>query len=291
MANKSAQGVTARVALSDAEIAAAETLRHVCNTFDGLDLKVEPELLLRESDGVANRAYLYYNAGMLVGFCTLDSGRDVEICGMVHPEHRRKGIGQKLLDAALDQYRRQRRGRALLICEDASTSGRGFVARAGGKLAFAEHRMALSALRTSEPRLSGLTLRQAGARDVDAIAAIAAPAFGDPEAFVRRRTEADMLDPNGRMYLALLDENPVGTLKVFSMDATAGIYGFAVAPRYQGQGIGRAMLTRILAQLESDGYARITLEVLTDNARAIALYNSTGFRTVTTYGYYALALR
>lgn len=290
MAHDTAQGLVARATLSQEEAAAAETLRRVCNAFEGLDLKVEPEML-RESGGEEDRAYLYYVGGALVGVCTLDGGRDVELCGMVHPAHRRKGIGRALLEAALSECRRRNCAKVLVICEDAS-SGRGFVAAVGGQREFAEHRMELAAPRTKRDgsRDDRLMLRRAGPQDVDPIARIAAAAFGDPEEFVRERTERDMLDPSGRLYLATLDGAAVGTLKIFSADSTAGIYGFAVSPDLQGRGIGRELLERIIAQLDAEGYARVTLEVLTDNARAIALYRSTGFRSVTTYGYYALAL-
>lgn len=289
MASDMLQGLVARVTLSAEEAAAAEALRQVCNAFEGLDLKLEPEML-RESGGSAQCAFLYYADSALVGACTLDGGRDIEICGMVHPEHRRKGIGRAMLEAALEECRSRNCTKVLVICEDASATGRAFVAATGGRREFAEHRMELGASWSRGRHDERLALRRAGPQDVDAIARVAAAAFHDPMDFVRQRTQADMMDPNGRLYLATYDEAPVGTLKVFATETAAGIYGFAVAPERQGQGIGRDMLTRIIEAVQAEGYARITLEVLTDNARALALYRSTGFRIVTTYGYYALAL-
>lgn len=289
MASDTARNIVVRVTFSESEAAAAEALKQLCDTRDRLDLKVEPAMLREAGDDTVN-AYLCYAGDALVGLCTLDGGREVELCGMVHPAHRRNGIGRALLAAALAECRGRGVSNVLLICEDASAPGRAFAAAAGGRLAFAEHRMELSAEWSRGRRDDRLALRQAGPRDVDTIAGIAAPAFGDPEDFVRRRIAADMLDPSGRLYLATLDGAPVGTLKIFSNASTAGIYGFAVAPDLQGHGIGRDMLTRAIEQLHAEGYTRITLEVLTDNHRALALYRSTGFRTITTYGYYALSL-
>lgn len=289
MAGDVIQGLVARAALSAEEAAAAEALRQTCNAFEGLDLKLEPEILREAGEGASN-AILFYANGALVGACTLDGGRDIELCGMVDPQHRRMGIGRALLKAALDECRRRDCAKVLVICEDASASGRAFVAGTGGKREFAEHRMELEEAWQRGRRDERMTLRRAGAEDVETIADIAAPAFGDPEDFVRQRTRADMMDPNGRLYLATLDQAPVGTLKVFATGATAGIYGFAVAPERQGHGIGRDMLTRIIKELQAEGYRRITLEVETNNDRAFALYRSTGFHVVTTYGYYALAL-
>ncbi|OBF42217.1 ribosomal-protein-alanine N-acetyltransferase [Mycobacterium sp. ACS1612] len=55
------------------------------------------------------------------------------------------------------------------------------------------------------------------------------------------------------------------------------IHTIGVDPAYQGQGIGRRMMTELL-DYASDG--KIYLEVRTDNVPAIALYESLGFVNV-----------
>lgn len=55
------------------------------------------------------------------------------------------------------------------------------------------------------------------------------------------------------------------------------IHTIGVDPAYQGQGIGRGLLARLL-EFACDG--EIFLEVRTDNAPAIALYESEGFTKV-----------
>ncbi|PRC48327.1 ribosomal-protein-alanine N-acetyltransferase, partial [Mycobacterium sp. ITM-2017-0098] len=55
------------------------------------------------------------------------------------------------------------------------------------------------------------------------------------------------------------------------------IHTIGVDPAYQGQGIGRQLLLRLFEY--ADG-ATIFLEVRTDNAPAIALYESAGFTKV-----------
>jgi ribosomal protein S18 acetylase RimI-like enzyme len=69
----------------------------------------------------------------------------------------------------------------------------------------------------------------------------------------------------------------VGTVRLTRHGDTAGVYGFAVDPSVQGQGIGRDVLGRVCRQLVDEGYARVTLEVATDNEQALGLYTSTGF--------------
>jgi ribosomal-protein-alanine N-acetyltransferase len=55
------------------------------------------------------------------------------------------------------------------------------------------------------------------------------------------------------------------------------IHTIGVDPAYQGHGIGREMLDRLLEFAGSD---TVYLEVRTDNAAAIAMYESAGFATV-----------
>ena len=56
------------------------------------------------------------------------------------------------------------------------------------------------------------------------------------------------------------------------------IHTVGVDPDYQGRGIGRGMMTRLLEFVGSD--ATVFLEVRTDNEAAIGLYTSLGFVTV-----------
>lgn len=69
--------------------------------------------------------------------------------------------------------------------------------------------------------------------------------------------------------------NPVGHVK-----------DFAVAPEYQGQGIGTRLLDRGLAVLARQGYRRVRLEVRESNEAAIRLYRRFGFRYATTHPNY-----
>ncbi|KWX69158.1 ribosomal protein S18-alanine N-acetyltransferase [Mycobacterium sp. NAZ190054] len=62
----------------------------------------------------------------------------------------------------------------------------------------------------------------------------------------------------------------LGRLKPYEYE----IHTVGVDPAYQGQGIGRNMLTRLI---EHAGDGTIFLEVRTDNDSAIALYESEGF--------------
>ena len=59
----------------------------------------------------------------------------------------------------------------------------------------------------------------------------------------------------------------------------AGI-GVSLLSRYWGRGIGSAMLRALMELAETVGYEQIELEVVDNNARAIALYQRFGFEAV-----------
>ncbi len=57
----------------------------------------------------------------------------------------------------------------------------------------------------------------------------------------------------------------------------AELLTIAVAPTARRQGLGRALLAKIVAQAAGRGAARLFLEVAADNAPAITLYRAAGF--------------
>ena len=267
------------------ELRAVERLAAVCNGAEGLDLKLN----LATSPDEHENMFLGYRGDELTGFCSLDGNRSLELCGMVHPEQRRHGIGRALLDAAVAEQRRRKVQILLLICEAASQSGRAFAATVGGTLVLAEYRMVLGTLQQRPPSDGRLQVRVAGPEDVVAVARALADASMHTEEEVQQYAARDLADSSQRVYLAQLGDEPVGALRASFERERVGIYGFGVRPEYQRRGFGRQALTTVCAALLAEGWTNIFLEVDTTNTRALALYRSCGFEETTTYGYYQQA--
>jgi ribosomal protein S18 acetylase RimI-like enzyme len=124
--------------------------------------------------------------------------------------------------------------------------------------------------------------------DLEAIVAIGAAAHeSTPEAH-REATSRWVRQENRQYYLGWLGDQAVGMLRVGAFPPQAFVESFRVLPAYRGRGYGRQILTEVLDRLIAAEWAQIMIEVATDNAIALSLYRSCGFRAVATYMYYWL---
>ena len=75
----------------------------------------------------------------------------------------------------------------------------------------------------------------------------------------------------------------VGTVQgIGGTRGVGAIQNVGVVPECRGLGLGRALLARSLRGFAGRGYRRVYLEVTADNAPALAVYRSLGFRPVRT---------
>jgi ribosomal protein S18 acetylase RimI-like enzyme len=95
-------------------------------------------------------------------------------------------------------------------------------------------------------------------------------------------------ETTGKVLVAEVDHQVVGFVCVWGkvpseeLDEEPGDYAFisdlVVLPAYRGHGVGRALLERAEEYARSLGVTKIQLEVLANNASALKLYTSDGFR-------------
>ena len=82
--------------------------------------------------------------------------------------------------------------------------------------------------------------------------------------------------------LAVVDGELVGTAGIEALGTKYKLrhraeLGLSVLKAYWGLGIGRAMVEVCIECARRAGYTQLELEVIADNARAVALYRSVGF--------------
>ncbi|EIZ79057.1 putative acetyltransferase [Novosphingobium sp. Rr 2-17] len=108
---------------------------------------------------------------------------------------------------------------------------------------------------------------------------------GEPlSADVRERLGPAMAQvPGAFVMLARVDGKPVGLATCFMGFSTfaarplVNIHDLSVLPAHRGHGIARALFAAIEDEARARGACKITLEVLSGNHRAKALYQSLGY--------------
>jgi ribosomal protein S18 acetylase RimI-like enzyme len=274
-------------ALTPATRAAIAALERRTVAIDGGRLKLEWGSLdaLTERSPGPPRLALWSEAGRIVGFVGRYAfgGADIaELAGMVDPGHRRRGIGSKLLDAALEHA--DGHPRVLLVVPRNGAGGDAFARAHGGRLHHSEHALVLRSPPRLATRIDAVSLRRAGPADADVVGDLVANVFGVRPGDLA----AELAGPDGRTHVVLFDGEPIGTLRLSLRDGRGGVYGFAIDPGWRGRGIGRDVLARSCSLLRAAGAREIGLEVLTENEHALGLYTSIGFEPVITEDYYEL---
>jgi ribosomal protein S18 acetylase RimI-like enzyme len=258
----------------------AATIAH-----DGGRLKLEwGALSSRQVDEV--RDVLWWEDGSLVGFAGLYAfgSSTPEVTGMVHPEHRRRGIGTRLLDEMLQLCTARGASKFLLVTPRTSVGAQRLAASRAGILDHSEHALALRGAVADGPSDPAVSLRPATASDAPDVERIIVEAFGH---------SFGPLDLSSTEEPTLVAERAgaiIATLRVHRTKEGWGVYGFAVNPPCQGHGIGRDLLRRVCLQAAGAGIDRVHLEVSVENDRALNLYTSLGFAHEATEDYYDITL-
>ncbi|MFC3745958.1 GNAT family N-acetyltransferase [Paenibacillus sp. GCM10012306] len=266
-----------------------EELQQKCEQHDGISLKLNWESLRLGSAPGGAEWLVSYEDGLLVGFIGLYAfGSEVEVCGMVRPGYRRRGIFTKLWNQALDIIKSKGLQKILLNTPGASTSGLAFLATLPLTFSHAEYQMKWdgeaakrygggdSSARTS------VNLRPARADETSLLNQLDADGFG---LTLEEAAELNKHDDAEEHIMLELDGRPVGKMRLNTENNETWIYGFTVDKTLRGLGIGRSALLQTIER-EQRNYNGINLEVALDNPNALKLYESCGFVILNKQDYY-----
>lgn len=270
--------------LTKKQLSEIKALQEVCEKKGGFQLKLNFDMLENRAEN-KKEDFFHYEDGQLVGFLgSYGFGNKVELCGMVHPDYRRRGIFSNLLEMGLEETKKQDIKTVLLNAPTDSQSAKEFLKNIPCTFEVAEYQMKWQKTELSiDP---AVTLRPSVSKeDWDTEIQLEVSCFGFTEKEAQEYNEMIRDTGDDQNLIIELEGKTVGKMRVAESDGEAWIYGFAVFPEHQGKGIGRKALSKVVKMEEQKGLS-IFLEVEARNAHALGLYESCGFRSYHSQDYY-----
>ena len=289
-----------RGALSGADIADVQALVAAATEVDGTAPLSEHVLLHLRHGGDAEAAQLLAREGdELVGFAHLDltdpvAGGAGEL--VVHPEHRRAGLGSRIVQELLDRAGRSEvaAGRLRLWAHGEHPGAVALATTLGFTQARVLWQMRRSLLAPlAEPHLpEGVRLRPfvVGADEREFLRVNNAAFDWHPEQGgwdldqVKLREAEPWFDPNGFLLAVDADDRLLGFhwTKVHgdgghSHEPIGEVYVLGVDPSARGMHLGAALTLAGLRHLRDRGLRQVMLYVEADNDAAVRVYRDLGF--------------
>lgn len=283
------QQLTPSYGLTTTQLAEIRQLEAECNQFEGLRIRLNwLSLESRPVDQIND--FLLYEAGRLIGYLALYgfNQKEVEVSVMTHPQWRRQGVFKQLLAAAKQELAARHIPDLLFMCERASAAGAICLKASGAQYDFSEYKMNLRQMVPAVEFPASLSLRPATPEDLPLLGQMDELCFGVAAEIAQNWLGQDLGDPAHWVLVAELDGVPIGKITVLLGQTEAYIAGVCLWPQYRGQGYGKAILTRTVAQIGAQYNGVIALEVACSNENALTLYRNCGFEVVTVYDYYRL---
>jgi mycothiol synthase len=285
--------VKVRERLDEQEVAAVLAVVDAATAADRVrPLNEHVMLHLRYGGDPRARSLLLLDDGEVIGYAHVDptdevAGPSGEL--VIHPAHRRRGHGKRLLRAVLDLT-----GGRLRLWAHGDHEGAGALAASLGferARSLWQMRRSLYAPIPEHTLPEGVTVRTfVPGQDEDEWLKVNAAAFANhPEQGtwtrddLERREREPWFDPEG-FFLAFRGDRLVGFhwTKIHGSDEhghepLGEVYVVGVDPSQQGTGLGKALTLIGLDHLRARGLAQAMLYVDESNTAAIRLYESLGF--------------
>lgn len=265
-------------------------LQTICEKHDHIMLKLNWDMLKNRAPG-SQEDFFDYEDGELRSFLALYRfGAKIEICGMTHPDYRLQGRFSNLWQQAVNSGILDNKEKILFNVPKSSKSGQQWVSSKHTGLNSVEYTLKLgddvSGLGIGSTEI--VSLRPFTQEDAEFWAKLDAEAFGISEF----HTLAALAGPHRPLSRALhvieYQGLAAGKIEVDRQGEHSWIYGFVVDPALRGHGIGRSALRQVALDEKGKG-KQVWLDVVSENSRALHLYESCGFVQQDIQDYYEYA--
>lgn len=260
------------------------------------------ERLLEEMLDSLDHSWVLEVQGKPVGYAlaTAVPGLDniYELRGCIDPAERRQGYGGRLLEYVLEALRMGGGRQVSQAVDSPGDPAARFLLKRGFFVEHEEIHMRLERLDSVEMATfpHGFRLRSFhNSEAIDHFLRLYELAFAGRPWYQPYQSAAEvaaeLADPAELLFLCQ-GQDPVGFLWLrWPEVAVSEIEPVGVAPAYQGRGLARPLLLSGLRQAADQGAKKVRLGVWENNAIAIRLYRSLGFRRTKTVTYLAFNLQ
>ncbi|AIQ69715.1 hypothetical protein PGRAT_20350 [Paenibacillus graminis] len=269
-----------------------EELQQRCEQYEGISLKLNWDMLRLSPESGGAEWLVIYEEEVLVGFIGLYGfAGDMEICGMVRPGYRRRGIFTSLWERAQSIIKRNNIRTLLLNAPASSASAAGFLKTLPLAFNHAEYQMKWdgSSVPQGSPEASSaagaVILRPARQDEADILVELDCAGFNMSKEDAAEMYTQQMNENQQEQIIIEMNGQPAGKMRLWTEDNETWIYGFTVDKNLRGLGIGRSALLQTIER-ERHNYNGVNLEVALDNPNALRLYESCGFVILNKQDYY-----
>ncbi|MEK3836733.1 GNAT family N-acetyltransferase [Paenibacillus sp. FSL R7-0128] len=273
-----------------------EELQQRCEQYEGIALKLNWDMLRHPGEAGGAQYLVTYEKDVLTGFIGLYGiSGDLEVCGMVRPGYRRRGIFSALWKQAETIIRQEKVKTLLLNTPAASASGNAYLKTLPLAFSHSEFQMKWdgkgSKVRASEASSASgnVMLRPARPEETPLLIAFDCDGFQMTEEDAAEMYVQHEQEGSQEHIIIELSGQPAGKMRLWSEDNETWIYGFVVDKKLRGLGIGRSALQQTIER-EQRNYNGVNLEVALDNPNALRLYESCGFVVQSQQDYYTYPL-
>lgn len=222
--------------------------------------------------------YMGYEGERLVAFLTtfIPEEQEAEIIAFTHPDYRRRGYFDNLLQEATEVLKSSGIFKILFAIETNSQSGIKTLEKFSPiTLERSEYRMS-HGRDTAIPSYPDLTFHIIAMENKKICLSIMDEIFclegEENEIFIDNAIQSS----DRVAYLAYLEETPIGSFSLHYEEEAAFIYGLGILPAYQNAGYGRQVLGYAL-NISLSNKQKTILDVDSSNPAAYQLYTHNGF--------------
>ncbi len=265
------------------QLRAIERLKMLSEEADQVELKLNWYFLLDRTSNEED--FFYYEGGQLLGYLALYYiGGAYELSGMVHPNHRKKGIFKKLFNEAIEVAKKNQIETIYINAPENARDAEKTLKKLGAEYSYSEYEMRWKATELPEQNMD-VKLRFADDQDFQKIAELDRTAFNFTQEEAEEMTRMYKEEIAHRLYMIEYQGKTVGKIRLKSEGLESFIFGLVINPEYQNMGIGKSALIEVVKQEKEEGHS-IFVEVNTKNHFVENLYKPVGFEIYQTHHFY-----